>query len=112
VLVLALGASCKKNQLNGSATISGRVMHHSKPIPFSRVFIKFDAREFPGADTTKYDAHVQSDANANYSIKVYKGDYFLYGVGYDPGIQRVVIGGIPVHIRNNETVNTDVPVTE
>ena len=53
-----------------------------------------------------------ADAEGHYEIKCYKGDYFLYGVGYDNSIQEIVTGGIAVHIRNNETVNVDVAVTE
>jgi hypothetical protein len=106
--------SCKKNQLGGKSTISGKVMHHSKVIANAAVFIKFKATEFPGADTTLYDAKVRADGNGNYSIKCYKGDYYLYGFGFDYAIPAPyhVVGGLHVNIRNNENVNTDVAVTE
>lgn len=104
--------SCKKNQLGGTSTIKGIVAHHSRAIPNSRVFIKFNAKEFPGEDTTVYDAKVTADAGGNYSIKCYKGDYYLYGFGYDDLIKQNVSGGVPVHVRRNEQVNSDVPVTE
>jgi hypothetical protein len=105
--------SCKKNQLGGTSTIKGKVAHHSKPIPFARVFIKFKAKDFPGSDTTKYDDHVTADAGGNYEIKCYKGDYYLYGYGSDVAISPpLVTGGLHVHIRKGETSNTEVAVTE
>jgi len=105
--------SCKKNELGGKSTIKGKVVHHEKDIPFATVFIKFNAKEFPGSDTTLYDSKVRADAEGNYIIKCYKGDYFLYGYGFDKSISPPrVIGGRAVHIRNNETVETEMSVTE
>ena len=112
LLSLVLLCACKKNQLGGTATIQGLVLHHAKPIPDATIFIKFNAKDFPGLDTTVYDAKVRSDANANYIIKCYQGDYYLYGIGYDDQLKGTVTGGIGVHIRNKETVTINVPVTE
>lgn len=106
--------ACKKNQLGGKSIIQGKVLHHSKPIANASVFIKFKAKEFPGKDTAQYDAKVRSDSLGNYSLKCYKGDYYLYSYGHDYTIlpPYIVVGGTPVHIRNNETVDIDVAVTE
>lgn len=112
LLVALFFFSCKKNQLGGKATISGKVAHHSKPIGNARVFIKFNAKEFPGEDTTLYNTKVWADADGNYSIKCYKGDYYLYGYGFDFEINKVVVGGIPVHIGNKKKLTVDVAVTE
>ena len=112
LLVPLLILSCKKNQLGGTSTIKGTVLHHERFIANATVYIKFNSKDFPGTDVSKYDANVAADASGNYSLKCYKGDYYLYGVGYDPEIKEPVTGGIPIHIRNHETVNTDVPVTE
>jgi hypothetical protein len=106
--------SCKKNELNGTSNIHGKVVHHSKAIPLARVFIKFNAKEFPGADTTVYDEKVWSDENGNFSIDCYKGDYYLYGYGQDLAIDPpyTVVGGVPVNIRKNEDVSIQLAVTE
>lgn len=105
--------SCKKNQLGGSSTITGTVVHHSKAIPYATVFIKFNEKDFPGADTTKYDDKVRADANGVYSIKCYKGNYYLFGYGKDNAITPpLVVGGLSVKVRKNETVKIDVAVTE
>lgn len=112
LLLLIFCLSCKKNQLGGKSTIKGSVVHHSQIIPNATVYIKFNAKDFPGPDAGAYDDKVVADAEGRYEIKCYKGDYYLYGVGYDNSIKEAVTGGLAVHIRNNETVNVDVAVTE
>ncbi|MBK9283929.1 MAG: hypothetical protein IPM51_06360 [Sphingobacteriaceae bacterium] len=105
--------ACKKNQLGGTSTIEGKVVHHSKEIPGARVFIKFNTADFPGNDTTKYDEKVIADSNGNYSIKCFKGEYYLYGVGNDYAISPpLVVGGLSVKIRKNESVKANIAVTE
>lgn len=78
------------------------------------VFIKFKAREFPGSDTNTYDAKVRADAAGNFSFKCYKGDYYLYGYGYDfsiPAPYRVV-GGLPLRVRKKGEKKITLAVTE
>lgn len=114
VFFLLLSSACKKNELGGKATIKGSIRHHAKAIVNATVFIKFKAKEFPGADTTLYDDKVKADAEGNYTIKCYKGDYYLFAYGYDYAIPPpyTVIGGSPVHIRNKENLVIDLAVTE
>ena len=113
-LFLLSVVSCKKNALGGKCTVQGRVMHHSKLIANARVFIKFNAKEFPGADTTRYDAKLSADALGNYTFDCYPGNYYLYAFGIDLGVPAPhhVVAGIPVKLRQNETVKADIPVTE
>jgi hypothetical protein len=106
---------CKKNQLGGSSVISGKVRHHSKSIAGASVFIKFNARDFPGDDTTIYDAKVQCDEYGNFVIDdFYKGEYYLFSVGKDNAIPYpyLVKGGISFSIRKNEQLTRDIAVTE
>lgn len=109
-----ISVSCKKNQLGGKATISGKVIHHSKRIGHATVFIKYNAKEFPGKDTTLYDEKIRADKDGNYVIKCYKGNYFLYGYGYDYAIPApyTVVGGVPVRVRNHEELEIDIAITE
>lgn len=106
--------SCSKEGPGGKAAIHGTVKHHSAPIPGAVVYIKYGATESPGTDITYYDASVTADANAHYEFPdLKKGDYYLFGVGFDSAIVQTVIGGIPVEIKTKtETVTADVPVTE
>jgi hypothetical protein len=104
---------CKKNQLGGKSVINGKVFHHTRMIPNATVYIKFNAREFPGTDSSLYDAEVKANANGEFSIACYKGEYYLYATGIDPQIQPLYVrGGVPVSIRQRETVEADVAVTE
>jgi len=112
LIIMMFFASCKKNQLGGTATVKGLVKHHSKIIGGARVFIKFNATEFPGRDTALYDAKVFADAEGKYSFDCFKGNYYLYGFGYDEGVPGDVTGGIPVKIRTKEVLEMDVQVTE
>lgn len=112
ILITLLSAGCKKNQPGGKSILTGQVKHHEKVIPFSTVFIKYAAEEFPGADTLLYDSKVKTGADGRYSFSMYQGTYFLYGRGYDSGVPGTVVGGIKYHLRNNETKSLDVSVTE
>ncbi|MBL7911889.1 MAG: hypothetical protein JNJ41_12600 [Bacteroidia bacterium] len=106
--------SCKKNNVGGNAEIKGVIKHHAKIIGGATVYIKFNAKEYPGSDVSVYDATVNADVNGNYSIKCYKGDYYLYAVGQDLDVPPPyqVKGGVPVNIRNREVVEIEIPVTE
>ncbi len=107
--------SCKKNQLGGDATIKGVVKHHSKIIANATVYIKFNSKDFPGDDLSLYDDKVQADAQGEFEIKCYKGNYYLFGNGIDNQVLvngGKVIGGAPVKIRNKENVTITLAVTE
>lgn len=105
--------SCKKEGTGGKSSVSGFVKHHSLAIPNAVVYIKYGATEFPGADVSKYDASTVADASAKYEFKeLQKGDYYIYGVGYDSLLMEPVTGGIGLFLKRNEAKKTDVPVTE
>jgi hypothetical protein len=113
ILIIATTA-CHKDGSGGKNSINGYVKHHDKVIPNATVYIKYGATEFPGTNVSNYDASVTADANAYYEIKdLYRGDYYLYGVGYDSNIGLPVSGGIAVKIKyNKKTTTINVPVTE
>ena len=106
--------SCKKNQMGGKATLKGKVLHHSKPIPEAFVYIKYNTTEFPGNDYSKYDTYVRADENGNYSISFYKGSYYIFASGLDLDIAApsTVKGGLSISLRNNENLTKDIAVTE
>jgi hypothetical protein len=111
--VLAI-AACKKNDLGGDAIIEGTVYHHNKPITNCSVFLKFNASELPGEDTNAYDAKVRVDKDGYFKFAPYKGKYFIYAYGKDPGIPApyIVEGGQAVKLRSKETVSLNIYVTE
>lgn len=110
VFILTVLGSCKKNQAGGNAAITGIINHHGRAIPNAKIFVKYAAKEFPGADTSIYDADARADGSGKYTFKCYKGDYFLYARGVDQG--TVVSGGVPAHVRSKEMVTADIPLSE
>ena len=74
----------------------------------------YGTKEFPGTNTSQYNAAVLADTNSFYRFDgLKKGDYYLYAAGFDSTGPYQVSGGIPVKIRSKtEHKNTDVPVTE
>lgn len=106
-------SSCKKEGTGGKSKVSGNVKHHTKLIPNAIVYIKYGATEFPGTSISVYDDQVTADTNAHFEFDgLQKGDYYLYGVGYDDAIMEQVVGGVGIKLRRNESITSDVPVTE
>lgn len=112
--VILFFSSCIKEGPGGKASIKGTVKHHSKLIPGSVVYIKYGATDSPGSNVTYYDASVNADVNAYFEFTDLKrGDYYLFGVGYDSSIVQDLSGGVPIKIKSKtEVIETVVPVTE
>jgi len=98
----------------GAVKLSGFVRHHEQEIANARVFIKYGATEFPGDDTTAYDAAVSADGGAYYEFSgLNAGDYYLFAAGFDSTISLPVDGGVPVEICDGaQSVQRNIPVTE
>lgn len=84
----------------GQLTMVFRMLHHSRPIPGCRVFIKYNASEFPGADTTKYDYAVSAENSSAYASidSLNCGRYYVYAIGIDSLLDPtdwVCSGGLP-----------------
>ena len=111
--IILITSACHKEGIGGKSSISGTVYHHTRPIPYTKVYIKYGATEFPGTDSTSYDDHTTADINANYAFhNLRMGNYYLYGVGYDNAIFLPVTGGVGVKLKYDKSVSLDVPVTE
>ena len=112
-VVMFTVTSCHKEGTGGKSSITGQVKHHEKPIPNCVVYIKYDTENFPGTSTSNYDGSTTADGNGNYTFDgLRKGDYYLYGVGYDTDISEIVSGGVGVKLKRNKETNVNVPVTE
>lgn len=113
LLLCSIAVSCKKEGLGGKCSVSGTVKHHALLIPDATVYIKYGAIEFPGNDVSQYDASYTTDATAHYEFNdLQKGNYYLYGVGYDSALMQTVSGGVGIKLRQREAKTSDVPVTE
>ena len=63
-----------------------KVQHHHQPIPFTKVYIKYNAIEFPGYDAPPswYDKMLTADAAAQVVFEpVPEGRHLIVGIGYD-----------------------------
>ena len=81
--------SCDKDKdvPAGDVNIHVSVKHHMLAIPFSEVYIKYNTLEFPGKETSLYDAMLVTDAEGYVKIaNMGNGDkkYVLYAKGIDP----------------------------
>jgi hypothetical protein len=120
LLILNCVVSCNKAGTGGDAEVSATIMHHERAIPGATLYVKFNAKDFPGEDVSKYDI-VQVTGTAGHSIghthvkDLKQGYYFFYGVGYDSSIQQTVTGGVGIHIKYSQRkkeIDLTVPVTE
>ena len=109
-------SACKKNGTGGQVTVAAITKHHDRHIPFSTVYIKYDAKEFPGDDVSKYDAKQTTDKEGHTHFEGLRyGNYYFYGVGYDSVAQATVKGGVALKIKwkeRKEEIELNVPITE
>lgn len=109
--------SCCKGGSGGSAELICSVTHHSKGITGSTIYIKYNAKDFPGTSPSSYDAHYTAAANSN-TVTItglHCGDYYLYGAGFDSSIMLPVTGGLHYQIKyseRNKQESTVIAVTE
>jgi len=120
LIVLFLIAGCKKAGSGGRAELSVYVKHHEALIPGATVYLKYNAKEYPGAGPENYDLSAETGVVGHSSGHTHfknlkPGFYYLYSVGYDSSIVQTVSGGVGIQIkyksRKSETEVT-VPVTE
>ena len=108
--------ACKKNGAGGSADVSVTVIHHVKIIPYAIVYVKYGAKDFPGASSSDYDNSIKTDANGHADFTGLRyGDYYFYGVGFDSSLMLPVTGGDHLAISwsdRKKTISFTVPVTE
>jgi len=127
ILCLVVLVSCSKKQNEttpaGNVVVKGSIglyvttMHHTWAVPNLSVFMKKNATEWPGTDTTLYEWRAVTDASGMILIRdLFPGKYFLYAKGFDSVFGTNVIGYIPVDL-NSSTVENDeahytIPVSE
>ncbi|MGZ3863328.1 MAG: hypothetical protein ACXVPN_07895 [Bacteroidia bacterium] len=114
-LLYAISA-CRKNGTGGKADISATVIHHDHVVPYTVIYIKYGAKDFPGTNLSNYNDYVTTDQNGHADIShLRQGDYYLYGVGYDSTIMSPIGGGGHISIKwsqRKKTIAFTVPVTE
>lgn len=111
-------SSCYKAGKNGEFEIAAFPKHHTKSIPGAIVYLKYNAKEFPGDDPSLYDESGIADTIPGETPHVHfenlkRGNYYLYSVGWDSAISMEVKGGIPVTIKDKTgKMDITVPISE
>jgi hypothetical protein len=113
LIILTLGCT-EKPGTGGKNTLVAIVKHHGLVIPNATVYIKYGSTEFPGENTSLYDDYKTAGSDGRVEFRNLKrGDYYLYGVGFDNAINQTVVGGIPVQLFQKAGEKLiDLPVTE
>jgi hypothetical protein len=105
--------ACKKEGVGGKSSVKGYAQHHGAPIPNCKIYIKYGATDFPGTNLSDYDATVTANTRAYYEFPdLRKGNYYLYGVGYDSAFAQIVVGGIGIKLRNKENLEKNIAISE
>ncbi len=111
VWLFCILVSCHKAGEGGKSSITATIKHNSKQIPFAQVYIKYDATEFPGTDMAVYEDNNIANASGVITFDtLYKGDYYLYAIGYDTVANTNVYGGVYVKLKSKEDRAADVIV--
>jgi len=114
--------SCKKKDKDsagtgGNTTFVVAPQHHGKPIDSCTVYLKYNTMDAPGTGTSNYDISAKVMMVNGEPVATFpgmkKGQYYVFGSGYDPAISQGVIGGIPYKIeQDGGTVKITLPVSE
>ncbi len=116
-----LFAACERKQptpvggkggKGGNATLKVTPQHHGENIDSCTIYLKYNAQDKPSA----YDEEVKCVKENGKPVATFtnlnKGNYYVYGDGWDPDIEQEVEGGIPYTITEETTKEITVPVTE
>lgn len=110
--------SCKKKSsagLGGNANLKVTAIHHAAVIDSCKVYIKFNSSEAVSLGEYELSEWVKKDSLGNSYVLfkgLKKGEYYIYGEGYDPSILNTVKGGIPYTIEEETDMSINLPVTE
>lgn len=102
----------------GALELSVTMIHHTRPIKGCDLYIKYNATEFPGEDTSVYDYHVTAPNNSAVAVidSLNCGNYYLYAVGIDSLLDPsgwLCKGGLPFSTdKKSGSVSKNVYITE
>jgi hypothetical protein len=102
LLIVTTSFSCKKKSkagLGGNANLKVAAQHHGLLIDSCTISIKFNSLDAPSDGVYDLTQKV-SKGNAGDSYTIFKGlkagDYYVYGIGWDPSISNNVSIIVPV----------------
>ena len=98
----------------GGAVLNVYPQHHGQPVDSCTIYIKYAANDLP---TAGYDDSARCPAaNDNVGVATFTGlkpgNYYLFGLGYDPAFGVAVDGGLPYNFSQEDTFTVLLPVGE
>ena len=114
---MVLLASCQKKEAGTAPVVQGSIdlevhaVHHTWDVSGIFMYLKRNAADFPGTDSSIYDFKGQADGYGRMTFEhLYPGTYYVYASGYDSrwgdnvrGEQQVVLNGQTV-VDNKATL--------
>lgn len=122
VLFAASLVSCERKEpepvivagKGGNATLNVTPQHHGRNIDSCTIYIKYNTLDKPSNSTYDDSAkcmQVNGKPVATFS-GLKKGNYYLFGYGWDPQISLNVKGGAPKPIDQETTIDYNLAVSE
>lgn len=96
----------------GNATLKVTPQHHGDDIDSCTIFLKYNVLDKPSAYDEEVKCVMENGKPVATFSNLHKGNYYVFGRGWDPEIEQNVEGGIPYTITEDKTINITVPVTE
>jgi hypothetical protein len=113
-LLVSFSAGCSKDtpeSVSGNLSLEISALHHSWGVPNLPVFLKKNANDFPGEDTSIYEYSTLTDNNGSALFdQLHPGNYYVYAKGYDLIWADTVIG--KKNIRLVTSTRLTLPVSE
>ncbi len=96
----------------GNATLKVTPQHHGDNIDSCTIYLKYNVQDKPSSYDEEVKCVMENGKPVATFTNLNKGNYYVYGKGWDPGIEQEVAGGIPYTITEEATKEITVPVTE
>ncbi|REJ81400.1 MAG: hypothetical protein DWQ44_10155 [Bacteroidetes bacterium] len=109
--------SCEKSErrkdegvvVPGNLMLEAKVVHHTWEVPGVWVYLKRNAVEFPGYDSTLYEFKLLSDSYGTVLFEnLYPGNYYLYASGYDAWFGANVRAYVPITLSGDSGNKTSI----
>lgn len=101
-LLLVLFASCHKAGTGGEAILNVHILKTGGvgTVPGCHVYLKYDARDYPGSTLSDYDENIIADYGGHAQFtNLRKGYYYVLVTGRDTTTGDSVSGSVPYDIR-------------
>ena len=96
----------------GSITLKIQAKHHYWGVPYLHVYLKKNATEWPGRDSTKYEFNTVADNEGNCEFDhLFPGNYYIYASGFDVIFGMNVMGYGPVQLNSTTAPNNEFDFT-